>query len=812
MGIMHSAMLFDLKFAFKRAKNAPIFCAGVILLLGIALGGTVGIATTAYQLFIKPLPYTQPERLVQLDSIAHAMSGYHLGLSPAMYNELRNDSDFDGLAAFEGVENIVDNNGQTWRHAQVTSNITALLGIPPLLGRAFTVDDNHSKATTALISERVWKNRFSGDPEVLGKLIELKDQRLIIIGVIPNQFSIPEPGTELWTPLVFESQQLAANAIDKFTNLDVIGRLPKNVNAETAQEKLRSLYSNDLRVQRFISLADLELIVEPLQKAWTRQYQKPLKILSIAIVLLLLATAFNLAGLWMERMISYRHQLSIQAALGGGHYSSLKVFLIEYLVLGIFGIICALIFASIVIHFLKVLNILKSELPIYIQINSMSVVFATCFLLLSAFPIVIILFWQARNLQHNTVSLLMTGSILGNISNLRIRNIFIAIQLSIALSLLINIGMLLQSWQALLHEDVGFETENLLLAQINYNSELQEENQQSIKNNINNDPVREYLRSAIAELTNQPGIDAAAFTTISPFSSIETVFYYTLPDQPIDQFPARITNVSLNYFQTMGIPIKHGFAFADKDINNAASVAIVDQRFIDLHFPNGNGLGERVLIGGKNSVEIVGVVNTVKHSRPDENKGYPNIYFPAELPDRFTNILLRTSLPPDTMASLVNKILEDSLGGRHINRVVSMDSMIRRTVSDREPQLVLLSVFAGLTLLLAAVGVYALLSYSVRQRSVEFGVRLAVGAKAKDIRWLVLNNSFRLLFFSVLAGTFFALISSSFISGYLYKVAILDPLSWIIATVFVVIVVLIAVLLPSEQAARTAPIEVLRYE
>ncbi len=811
---MNHGFWLNFRHACRRLRKVPGFCLGVILLLGISIGGTTAISTASYQLFFKKLPYAQPEQLVEFSSIAHAMGGFNLGISPAMMEELQQTGSFGELAAFEEIDALQDTDGETWQHAALSDNLTGMLSVAPLLGRSFNRDDTLTNAPVAMLSESSWRNRFGSSTDILGKKIQLQERLVTVIGVMPGYFVLPSPGVELWTPLVFAPEQLSAENINQFIGLDVIGRLPPDSNAEIAMQQLQAFYAEDARLAPMVEITGLELSVKPLQEAWAANHQQVLTILTIAIFLVLLAAALNLAGLWMGRTLGRSHELAVQTALGGSRWIALQFFSIEYLLLGIAGLALSLLVSPMILGWLSALNVLDNELPIQVSIGFTGVFFAVAFLFLSALPVLLAVWWQSSQVQRYSASRLVTGGKATNTAGNRSRNTLIVAQLAMAMSLLVTVTLLLQSWRALLNEDLGFDSQRLVMAQIGGGQDgldISDINDQSAD-------TRAGLKmlAAINQLHSIPGVDQASFTSIAPFSSSETLSTYSLPDAPDVEYGGRTRQVGINFFDTLNVPILAGQPFGQQHLSEGSNAVIVDQEFVRRHFADENVIGRLIQYDTPEQpggiYEIVGVSTTVKHARPDEEPEQPTIYFPAQLPYRSAHALVATSLPPASLVDQVRTVLQTQLGEENVGQVSSLQNLVRRTLREREPQLILLTVFGCITVLLAAVGIYALLGYAVKQRTAEFGVRLAVGADRWRIRQLVLNSGLRLLGPGIILGIIGALAGGTLIRDQLYSVDIMHPGSWAAVAGFLVLIVLLAGLWPSEQAARTAPTEALRYE
>lgn len=791
--------------AVRGLSRSPGFSASVVLVLGIAIAGMVTVTTAAWSLFLRPLPFAQPDQLVQLSTYSRNL-GFDIGFSPPMLIEMREQPMVRELAGYYGAETVESLDGDAWELASVSHNLPQVLRLEPVAGRSFVESDSEPGALpVALMSESVWRNRYGAARAVIGGELVLDDRRVTVVGVMPSTLTVPSPGTELWEPRRYTPEELSPENLGAFEGTGIIARLEPGVTAAQFEDALRTRYASDPRVyaQRIRDMMGVEVNVRGLRDAWTAEQRQPLAIIGLASVLVLAAALFNVAGLWMTRLLGRSHEEAIQAALGAGSWRRLGRTCIEFLLLGAAGASLALAIAPPMLGWLKQLGVLDMEQPLPIQAGPITIAIAGIVLVLSGLPILLAAFWQQRRQRQGLLAGLGSGGRAGGGSSARTRRVLIVAQVALAMSLLCAMGLLLRSWYALLTEDLGFEPQDLLVAKIEAPQKVREEQVATDSG----------VTTALDALRALPGVTSVTRTNIAPFGRSESVNSISVPGQEAWTTTVRSRYVGRDFFRTTGIPLLHGRSFADGDAG--VNGVVVDQFFEGRYFPSDGAVGKSIEIpdgnGGSEVARIVGVAATAKYMFPDEQPTQGTLYVFRPEPRPSEMVVISAAVPAALVAGVKDALVR-TVGPDRAGSVVTMENLVRKSVEDREPQLILLGLFALETVALAAVGLFSLLAYSVRARTAEFGVRQAVGANASDIRRHVLADAVRLLIPGLAIGTGGASVAGYLIANRLHDVSPVDPLTWSATGILLVLVVLAAGLWPAERAARIEPTEALRNE
>jgi predicted permease len=727
--------------------------------------------------------------------------GFGVGFAPPIFAEIREEPMVLDVAAYHAPSMVQAAEGGEWRAADVTYSLADVLAIRPIVGRAFVPDDAEPAAPrVALISEAAWRNRFGSDPGVIGRELTPGGERVRVIGVMPAALSVPTPDTELWQPLKYTPEELAPSNSLSFGGDGMVARLASGITAPQLQDALRARYQDVTRTSahHVWELMGLELNVQGLREAWTADQRAPLTIIGLASLLVLAGALFNVAGLWLTRLLGRSHEHALQAALGAGGFRRLARTCFEFLLLGAAGACVALALAPVALRWLADIGVLDTNQPLAIRTGPATAVITVVVLVASSVPVLATAAWQQRRQRHELLTDLGGGGRGAAGTGARVRRVLIVAQVALAMSILCAMGLLLRSWHGLLTEDLGFEPRSLLVADIRA---------VGVENPRQPDP---RVAAALEALRGIPGVREAAHTNVAPFGGSESVNSIPEPGQAEQQTTVRTRNVGERYFETVGIPIRSGRPFEPGDTG-----VIVDEYFADRYFPDG-AVGEflRIDVGPGELRErgIVGVAATAKYRAPDEQPNQGTLYSPSADPAAIVTAVIATTVPPATLTAAVRATLETILGPDRLGRIVTMETLVRRTVRDREPQLILLSVFGVEALALAGVGLFSLLAYSVRARTAEFGVRQAVGAKPADIRRQVLADAGRMLIPGLAAGVVGAWAAGRLVANRLYEVSPVDPLTWAATALLLALVVVIAGLWPAERAARIQPTEALRHE
>ncbi len=797
----------EFRAALRRVLRTPAFSLGVIALLSVSIGGVTAVATAGYSLFAQPLPYQQPDRLVTLNVFAKRFD-IHMGISAALVNDLNVSGEFGRIGIVDAAFDLELESGERMRAGRIDQHALGVLGLAPAAGRLFTDDDVRPGAeAVALVSERQAGLRFGAVDSAVGALLETATGRMRIVGVLPDTFAMPESDVGIWLPMELGPAQLGSEGMGRFGNLIAIARLGAEETPETMKQRLTARLLKDERLTQITEMMEADYRVRPLREIWSDGEGQVLMVLGLAVGLVLIASVFNVAGLWMTRWFSRSHEMAIRSALGSGQRLVLLGAGIEYLLLALPAAMLAFPVAAIGIEFLYNLEVLDDNGPLHAAPGMMTALIAFGVVILAALPVLLSLVWQMRGIVASAAGFLGGGGIAKRAHGARLRQWLMIGQIGIAFSLLLVLGLLFSSWNNLLEEDVGFDRDGLVLLQVNpVEQEMLE------KPLPGSDPQVAVLAKQLGGL---PGVEALSWSDVVPFGRMEMVSSVSLDGSGGEQVPMRPRAVGPDFFRIAGIDLLHGRRFGPADATDQVQNVIVDQLFVDRYL-GGDGLGKTVgLASGSESltpVNIVGVVGSVRHTSPDEEIKTPTLYRYQASPAARMQLLLRASVPPETLIQTVRGRAIDALGEARVGFVASLESLVRRTVRDREPQLLLMSVFAGLALVLVFYGLYALQSYQVAARTAEFGLRKAMGASGRHMLGQVLGRALLMLIPGLALGVAGGWIGARLVAERLYAVSLADPLLWTSVALAIGVVITVAAFVPAMRAVRVAPTEALRHE
>ncbi|MCC5865386.1 MAG: ABC transporter permease [Wenzhouxiangella sp.] len=782
--------------ALRGLVRTPGFTLGAALILGLASTGLLVVGTAVWQLFFKPLPFVDGDQLVTIHGYSQQISR-DIGISVPLLGELEQVEGLVAVAGYEETEDRADRDGQVWRVARVGAGLPDLLGLAPVLGSGFRAEHADPGApTVALLAESVWQARFDRDPSVLGRDIEFRDVRARIIGIMPGSLTVPDADVQVWLPLQLGADEFSAENMSSFGGMLAIGRLQPGLTPAVFEQRLQQHFADHPGLAPLVQFFSLELRSRSLRDHWTAGKRAPLTLLAVAILAVLLTTLLNLAGLWMSRLLARGHVQAIQNALGAGQWQSLKNLAAEYLIVAALAMGLALMLSVPSLHWLKTLGVIDDSVPVSVAFGPATVMMAIAVAALAGLPILLAGWWQTQRRQTSPAALLGAGGVTARQAPARVRRALIVVQFAVAMALLVCVGLLLRSWHGLLNEDLGFQPQSLLVVSLAH------------------DPDRPETAAAEAleQLAALPGVQSVSHATAVPFGRVESASNYELPDA--EGFAARDRLVGPDYFKTLGITLSAGRSF-DPDASGPDHAGVViDEVLAHRYWPDGNAVGQQLIAprpGERISHEIIGVAGTVRHMNLDEEPSMGTVYRFLPQPGSVTQLVASTSVPPESLIGPVRQSLTASLGESTAQgtSIATMDSLIRRSVSDRQPQIVLLSVFAALALLLSATGLYAVMSYSVRSRTTELGLRMALGADGAEVRRLMLADSIWLLLFGLGLGGVLALVGARLIASQLHGIGSTDPLSWTAATLTLALVLILAGWWPARRAAGLSPMNAL---
>jgi putative ABC transport system permease protein len=766
--------------ALRQLRRSPGFTLLAAAVLALGAGAGTAMFSVINAVLLRPLPYQDAARLVWVGEVLERNTADEVTLTPNFLEWRRQNHVFTGMAAFTLFNRTLIGAGEAMplRTAKASAALLSVLGVTPLLGRPFAAsEDIKGQDRVALLSHALWQQAFQGARDILGRTVKLDDGTYPVAGILPADFHFPSAQpVDLITPLG-KNETLELTRGENTTTLlrNVVARLKPEVTLEQARAEMEVIESR-LPVPDFLPGMKMRVRVIPLQDRLVGNLRLPLWVLSGAVGFLLLLCCANVANLLLSRTASRRRELMVRSALGASRADLVRQFVSESLLLTGLGCGAGLLLA------VWLRDLLAGFLPPLMPISLDYRVFGFAVLLAAASAI-----------------LFGAGPALAGARSLtRWLNVLASAQIALAIVLLAGGALMLQSFWKLRYGNLGFQPDHVLTGRVQIKQAA-------------------FVDALLAGLRGAPGVELAAMGPLPPGEGHATNGFAiegrALPAQG-SRAVARQYSVSHDYFRLLGVPILRGRPFEESE---PSPVAVVSAAFARAHFPGEDPLGHRVRSERNDGYRtIVGVAADIQTAGL-RSGAEPVLYFPYRQTGILSGgdpagILIRGMLPPEILAGELRK------------RVAQIDSMLpvldiqtmdhRLTESAARPRLaaILLSVFASLGLLLAAVGLYGVMSFLVRTRFREIGIRMAIGARPGDVQRMILARSVRLIFSGVAVGTLAAAILSRSIAALLYGISPHDPLTLLSAIVFLTLVCLAATLVPARQAARVDPAVTLRAD
>jgi len=787
--------------AIRRLVRTPGFSLGVIALLAVSIGGVAAVATAGYSLFAQPLPYHQPDRLVMLGVYSRRF-GLDMGISAALASELNDSGEFGRVGIVDNAFNLELDSGEILRAARIDQNVLPLLGMTPVAGRGLADRDVLSGAeSVTLIGESPARQRFGSVEEAVGARLDTKLGRLRVVGVVPDTFAIPRQGVRIWLPMELGPEQLGPEAIAAFGRLVVIARMREDETSESIQRRLEARLGGDSRIQS-IQMLEADYRVRPLRDLWSDGERRVLMILGAAVALVLIASVLNVAGLWMARWFGRSHALAVQTALGGRRRLFLFSAAVEYLALALPAALLAIPLAIAGIKFMYHLDVLDDNGPLTVAPGMTTALIALLVVVAAALPVLLALIWQMRGTAGGAARFLASGGVARRAHGAGLRQLMMVGQIGIAFSLLLILALLFASWNNLLEQDVGVDRDRLVAMHIMPETD--------------GPPDADARVAALGErLAALPGVEAVSWSNSVPFGHLEMISSISLTHNGGDEVPARPRQAGPHFFEVAGIELLRGRVFGPEDATDQVQSVVVDQLFVD-QYMGGSALGKSFgLASGPDTytpVRIVGVVEPVRHISPDEEGRTPTVYSYLHEPLAQIQLLMRTTVDPESVIETARATAVDALGEERVGFVASLETLVRETVNDREPQLLLLGVFSALALLLVFYGLYALQSYQVATRTAEFGLRKSMGASGRHVLGQVIGRALMLLAPGLALGIAGGWLGARLVADRLYAVSVFDPVLWAGVALAIGVVIVIAALVPARRALGIEPTDALRHE
>jgi putative ABC transport system permease protein len=799
----------DLRYGIRALIKNRSFTAIAVLALALGIGANTAIFSVVNAVLLRPLPFSDPGRLVAIKTIKLKSGESTFGnASPADFVDWKAQSNsFEQLAVETGGSVTLTGGDQpeSFAGARVSSDYFAMLGIKPFLGRAFLPEEFKSTGNPAIIlSYRLWQRRFAGDPTLVGQTITFDGKPSTVIGVMPPDFKQPAYA-EVWMPLLMDSSEMRLRGA---RYMIAIARLKAGVTLAQAQSDM-SAVAAALEQQYPQSNADWGVRIFSLQESVVGDFRPALLILLGAVGLVLLIACANVASLLLSRASARHKEIAIRAALGATRFRVIRQLLTESILLAFTGGAAGLLLAF---WGLKALIALIPEAMKFPRLDEIHIDGWVLAFTLVVSLITGIIFGLIPGLQASKLDLqesLREGgrTTIGGLRAHRTRSLLVISEIALSLLLLVGAGLLIRSFARLQQTDLGFNRENLLTVGISASPQKYPQAQQRAA----------YYKQFLDELETLPGVESVALASSLPLG-FNLVFPFAVEGRtanPADATQAAFSSVSPDYFSTMGIPLRAGREFTARDNKDARNVAIINETMARRFFANEDPIGKRVKVDYLNqptSLEIVGVVGDTKQSSVADQTSVGIYVSYFQYPWFSSLLIVRTATDAASFALPVQRAVWSLDKDKPINYVKTMNQLLSESVAQPRLYVFLLSVFAFVALALAIVGIYGVMSYSVGQRTREIGIRMALGAQQSDVLKLVVRQGAILISIGVAVGLVAAFALTRVMSSLLYAVEATDPVTFFGGAVILAGVALGACFVPARRATKVDPMVALRYE
>lgn len=806
-------LIHDLRDALRGLLKRPGFTLVAVLTLALGIGANTAIFSVVNAVLLKPLAAKDPDRLMTFWHSAPAKGLKHLDLNDALVAYYRDRTrTFQSLSAFETGSFAITGGGEpeVVPAGVVTFNYFEVLGREPLYGRTFTPhEDTPGNNHVALLSYALWQRRYGGNPNIVGRSINLDGEPTTIVGIMPADFDFPDPAEranspghmQLWVPKGLDPQD--ANSY----NLIGVGRLQPGATREDAEKEITALYAAFVKDYGRQSVqaapgATVSTVMMPLQQNIVGEVRRPLLVLLGAIGLVLLIACANLTNLLLARASARTREIAVRQCLGASATRIARQTLTESLLLSFCGTIVGVVLAVWIVTALK--SVASAQVPHVgaARVDATVLLFTTAIMLLTG-----VLCGLAPALRAARINLQdaikegARGSASG--SNKRLNNVFVVSQLALSLVLLIGAALFVQSFRNLLNVNPGFRAENVLMARLSLPETKYKEKAQ----------IESFYNEVRANVSAVPGVQAVELCQVVPFSGDGQGGPFTVEGFEHQQSKvAWLRSSTPGYFAAMGMPVLKGRAFASSDTEKSQPVAIVDQKLASMYAPDGDLVGKRIRIDDGPWMTIVGVVPNVKNRKLDE-EAWPYVYRPySQWVQRETMLVVRGAINPESLAGQIRQEVAKLDPELPLADVKSIQQAIDRSVVTTRLTNSLLVGFAATALLLALTGIYGVMSLNVANRRSEFGIRLALGAQTSNVLKLILGQGLKLAVVGVALGLLAAVAFTRLLKGLLFGISASDPLTFGVIAALLVGVALLACWLPARRATKVDPLEALRSE
>lgn len=812
---MH-AVWQDFSYGLRSLLKRPGFTVVALLTLALGIGANSAIFSVVNAIVLRPLPYPNSKQLTTILGNLHKTGLEEIEISAPEFRDFTEQSkSFEQIAAYttQGLNLTGADQPERLSGAVVSANLFPTLGVAPERGRNFlSEEDQFGHDQVVILSEALWQRRFGGDPAIVNKTIDLEGRPTTVVGIMPPGFHFPDKEVEAWMPLALPPDLFTENNRGSHF-LDVVARLKPGVTQVQAQADLDMVATRMSEGHRNAYPRGFSATVRSLHEEVVGSLRRAMLILLGAVALVLAVACANVAHLGLANAASRYKEVAIRAALGANRIRVVQQFLIESLLLSIIGGAAGLALA---IWGVRVLvDLMPKDTPRLeeIRLDYRVVLFTLGVSVLTGIVFGLAPAFQAARTDLNEV--LKEGGRGGTegVHRLRLRSLLVVSEFALALVLLIAAGLMIKSLQRLQDVKPGFDSANLLTMRLDLPTTKYAQFSQS----------QSFFEQLFDRLQARSEVKSVGAINLLPFGGSGGDRSFTIEDQPVAEGQPhpdeQIRFVSAGYFRTMGIPLLKGRDFTSRDLPDTPQVVIANQALVRRYWPNEDALGKRISFSTRKPkwYEIVGVVGNVKHRGLDiEDK--PEFYVPflqplfADSNVQPMYVVVRTSSDPLNAISFVRREVAAIDRDQPIANLLTMDQRIADSVAPRRFNMFVMGLFAALALILAAIGIYGIMAFSVAQRTHEIGVRMALGARNRDVLTLVLEHGFKLAVIGIAVGLVGAFALTRLMSSLLFGVSATDPGTFLIDALILAVVALLACYIPARRATKVDPLVALRYE
>ncbi|MEY2489645.1 MAG: hypothetical protein QOC70_1587 [Verrucomicrobiota bacterium] len=804
----------DLRFAIRQLLKSPGFTLLAVLTLALGIGMNTAIFSLIHDLFLRGLPFSDPDRLVIIQAEAKERNLEQLPMSvPRFWHFRDGQTVFSSLAADTGTGFIITGIGDPIQvnGANQTANYIETLGVRPILGRLF-LPEEEMKADVALVSANFWRNRLNSDPQVIGRSVTLNGVPTTIVGVIPNPpIAWFGRDLEIITVKPFGFPGLTQERLMRGVSfLRVVGRLKPGVTIEQARAAMPSLQQGYRQDRPDNADNSWSPVVKSAAEDATGDLRRPFQTLLAAVASVLLIACSNVANLLLVRFTGRRREIALRMALGASRQGVVRLFVFESILVSLIAGVVGTCLALWVVSVIEKLSANNLPLETGLQLNTSVLVFTLGVSLLTGLAMGMYPAWQSS--RADLVEGLKDGgrAMTGSLGQQRFRRGLVAAQVGLSVVLLAGAALLIASFVRLSRQPSGFKPDKLWVGGIGLPPAQYPDPEARAR----------FVERMLGELKTTPGIESSSISDGVPLNGSNSSSPYARVDGnplPLNQRPLGLTrSVSPGFLKTFNIPLLAGRDFEERDGVDKPLVVLVSKSTAQRLFPNEDPIGKRIYFGTDNNTglpaEVVGVVGDVRSQRLDRAN---DVEFYRPWPQRsgaFMWVTVQTAVKPEAAAGMVRSALKRLDSGLPIIQPTTMNEIVDQSLGQRRLTMTLLGVFAGIALVLAMVGIYGAVAYTVEQRTGEIGVRMALGAQTADVLRLVVKQGMTPVIIGLGLGLAAALALGRLLTTQLYQVSANNPALLAATSVTLAVVALLACLIPARRASLVNPIEALRTE